>query len=91
MTLEEGTRELSKALQLWPYNIDAMLQLGVLLGRSKQDIQAKSQLFRILELDPRHEIVLKMMGRRAPESYHTAIVKTNSLTGRDQRTRDKRS
>lgn len=66
LTSDAGIKELTTALQLWPYNIDAMLQFAVLLGRSKQDIQAKSQLYRILELDPKHAVVLKLLGRKGP-------------------------
>lgn len=66
LTTDQGIKELTTALQLWPYNIDAMLQFAVLLGRSKQDIQAKSQLYRILELDPKHAVVLKLLGRKGP-------------------------
>ncbi|MBX9653306.1 tetratricopeptide repeat protein [bacterium] len=66
LTSDQGIKELTTALQLWPYNIDAMLQFAVLLGRSKQDIQAKSQLYRILELDPKHAVVLKLLGRKGP-------------------------
>jgi len=64
LTSDEGIKELTRALQIWPNNLDAMLQFAVLLGRSKQDIQAKSQLYRILELDPKHAIVLKLLGRK---------------------------
>lgn len=69
LTSDEGIKELTRALQLWPANIDAMLQFAVLLGRSKQDIQAKSQLYRILELDPKHAVVLKLLGRKGPNQH----------------------
>jgi tetratricopeptide (TPR) repeat protein len=66
ITRTVALEQLRRSLKIWPYNLDALLQMAKLLGQSKRDAEAKSMLFRILEIDPRHVQANQALGRRPP-------------------------
>jgi len=64
LTSEEGMAELQTALKMWHNNTDAMVQASLILGRDNKTSEAKNMLYRVLEIDPNHEVANKLLGRK---------------------------
>jgi tetratricopeptide (TPR) repeat protein len=64
LTPEEGLKQLQKSLELWPNNIDAMLQRAVLLTQLNRTTEARREIFHILDLDPGNEQAKRLLGQR---------------------------
>ncbi|MBX9656889.1 hypothetical protein K2Y11_24995, partial [bacterium] len=63
LTPQEGLDELQTALKMWHNNIDAMIQMALILSREQKNSEAKTMLYRVLEIDPTNESANKLLGR----------------------------
>jgi tetratricopeptide (TPR) repeat protein len=63
LTPKEGLDELQTALKMWHNNIDAMIQMALILSREQKNSEAKTMLYRVLEIDPKNESANKLLGR----------------------------